>query len=267
MQTLPVRQLRASAEYLPTEEEKADIEFLALATTVDNDNSIIEKLDKGQYINVADIRGNTLMHTITERGSGQIDFIRLLHAKGAALDYKNTKGKTPLMIAVAFDRIEYIKYLIDNGADLHALDSGGMSLLHIACWYGHHTVLEYLLKQKACTAHLETRDVDGRTPLLVASFRASTSCCELLQSAGANVLVEDNRQNKPAELAGRTGRRKSKELFESWEATLNVATAAVKLKGKLHQGKEPSPQALRSSINKNASPPSRRVPRASVTAA
>ena len=75
-------------------------------------------------------------------------------------------------------------------------------------------MLKNLVKQKACLEHLETRDNDQRTPLLVASFRSSAEVCQLLQSVGADISVEDKRANKPAELAGRVGRRKSKELFD-----------------------------------------------------
>jgi hypothetical protein len=46
--------------------------------------------------------------------------VRLMHSKGAALDYKNEKGKTPLMIAIAFQRHNLIAYLIENGADVKA---------------------------------------------------------------------------------------------------------------------------------------------------
>lgn len=46
-----------------------------------------------------------------------------MHSKGAAIDYKNEKGKTPLMIAVAFQRHDLIAYFIENGADVKARDA------------------------------------------------------------------------------------------------------------------------------------------------
>ena len=48
-----------------------------------------------------------------------------MHSKGAAIDYKNEKGKTPLMIAVAFQRHDLIAYFIENGADVKARDGPG----------------------------------------------------------------------------------------------------------------------------------------------
>jgi ankyrin repeat protein len=254
-----VRQLPASAEYLPTDEQTADIAFLAMATQASRNDEIVAAIDGGQYVNVADIRGNTIMHLILERGAGQEDFVRLMHSKGAALDFKNEKGKTPLMIAIAFQRHNLIAYLIENGADVKALDGEGMSILHIACWFGHLEVLENLVKQKPCLEHLETRDNDQRTPLLVASFRASAAVCQLLQSVGANTTVEDKRNNKPADLAGRVGRRKSKELFDTWETTLAVAIASTKLKGKLLKKKKAAEESADDPLDvNNMSPSSRR---------
>ena len=48
-----------------------------------------------------------------------------MHSKGAAIDYKNEKGKTPLMIAVAFQRHDLIAYFIENGADVKARGGPG----------------------------------------------------------------------------------------------------------------------------------------------
>ena len=151
-----VRQLPASAEYLPTEEQTADMEFLAMvAQGASRNDEIVAAIDAGQYINVADIRGNTIMHLILQRGPHQVgclggrhhlpesnsltesrtalaltttgpeqeDFVKLMHSKGAAIDYKNEKGKTPLMIAVAFQRHDLIAYFIENGADVKVRDA------------------------------------------------------------------------------------------------------------------------------------------------
>ena len=139
---LPVRELPASVAYLPTPEQLADLAFLALASNEEANAELLQKLEHGQYISIADERGCSIMHKIVERGPGQDEFIALMHEKGAAIDYKNSNGKTPLMIAVAFRRMHYIKFFVENGADVQALDKQGMSLLHIACWYGHKEVLE-----------------------------------------------------------------------------------------------------------------------------
>ena len=180
---LEVRQLPASAEYLPTDEQTADIAFLAMAATgASRNDELIAALDAGQYINVADIRGNTIMHLILERGEGQEDFVKLMRSKGAAIDFANEKGKTPLMIAIAFQRHELIAYLVENGADLQALDNSKMSMLHIASWFGHLEVIEYLISQKArsprqCSVS-SRRERDRRVHLLLLNYHVLTMYCE-----------------------------------------------------------------------------------------
>jgi len=39
--------------------------------------------------------------------------------------------------------MNYIKFFAEHGADASAIDTQGMSLLHIASWYGHQDALEY----------------------------------------------------------------------------------------------------------------------------
>lgn len=140
------------------------------------------------------------------------------------------------MISVVYGRLTYVKLFVQFRADVKVLDAQGKSLLHIAAWNGHHEVLDYLLKSSECKAileHLECCDADGRTPLHIAGFRSPSSCCEILLEAGADASKTDKRDAKPAELAGRVGRKKSKELLDSWELSLGVTMAAVKMKGKL----------------------------------
>ena len=40
--------------------------------------------------------------------------------------------------------------LLQNGADVHAKDKGGLVPLHNACSYGHYEVTELLVKHGAC---------------------------------------------------------------------------------------------------------------------
>lgn len=45
---------------------------------------------------------------------------------------ENINGVTPLMLAARYNRVEIIKYLLDNGAKLNALDQYGHSALYYA---------------------------------------------------------------------------------------------------------------------------------------
>ena len=42
-----------------------------------------------------------------------------------------------------------VEFLLNNGADVHAKDKGGLVPLHNACSYGHYEVTELLVKHGA----------------------------------------------------------------------------------------------------------------------
>ena len=54
-------------------------------------------------------------------------------------------------------------------------------------------------------ALLETRDADGRTPLMVATYHHQAAAAQVLISAGANVNAQDNMQDSPFLYAGAEG--------------------------------------------------------------
>jgi len=58
------------------------------------------------------------------------------------------------------------------------------------------------------------KDKDGRTPMHVASMK-NEDVVQILLNNGAKPNVEDNVGNTPADLAGKSGRRKSRDLLES----------------------------------------------------
>ena len=60
------------------------------------------------------------------------------------LETKSKKGCTPLMLAVKNMKMNFIKYLIQNNADLKATDSYGNTSLHWAA-IGLHGLAQHLL--------------------------------------------------------------------------------------------------------------------------
>lgn len=63
--------------------------------------------------------------------------ISLLLDKGAAIDAKDANDNTPFLEAVKFGSKEAAQFLLDRGADLHAVDLSFRNCIHLAVTYAH----------------------------------------------------------------------------------------------------------------------------------
>lgn len=81
--------------------------------------------------------------------AGQVEIVKDLVARGAALDEKNGEGATALMFAAAggFDKI--CKLLLDAGADVRIGDAQSRNALQYAQLHSR-TKVENLLQMYAC---------------------------------------------------------------------------------------------------------------------
>ena len=83
---------------------------------------------------------------LSERVS--LDFAKFLLEKGANVNEAVTggfaPGYTPLMMAARNNRVDLVRFLIDNGADLGARAKDGMTALQLARKEGHGSVADIL---------------------------------------------------------------------------------------------------------------------------
>jgi cytohesin len=138
-------------------------------------------LENTKDVNTPDESGATPLHLAA--GSGQKEVAELLLAKKADVNARDNGDQTPLHFAVAPDpsqffsdptlgtaggavdissRLEVVKLLLDNKADVNARDGGGKTPLHIAVASGSVEMVQLLLDNKA---DVNAKDTDGRTPL------------------------------------------------------------------------------------------------------
>merc|ERR1712008_671152 len=81
-----------------------------------------------------------------------MEIVKFLLAKGAKHDVKCMSrswnlGKTPLIFAATYGKLDIVKTLITKGADVNAKDLAGNSALMMASKNGHETVTEFLLSK------------------------------------------------------------------------------------------------------------------------
>lgn len=111
---------------------------------------------------------------------------------GADVNLRIHNGSTPLLEAHS---LEMALALLERGADIHAEDDAGRGVFHTLAYTEQPRELAHLYKHWG--AYLETRDGDGRTPLLLclASPLGMRDAALALLDIGADYAVADAQGN------------------------------------------------------------------------
>uniref|UniRef100_A0A1X7SLL3 Uncharacterized protein n=1 Tax=Amphimedon queenslandica TaxID=400682 RepID=A0A1X7SLL3_AMPQE len=120
----------------------------------------------------------------------------------SSLELPHSKnGRTPFLIAVYFNQLEVIKYLISNKCHLSATDDEGSGAVHISVERGHLNVLKYLMDNDYCNPNATNHQ--DRTPLHVAVAAEQYEILKFLLTNKLSILinVQDNHGNTPLHLA------------------------------------------------------------------
>jgi ankyrin repeat protein len=114
-----------------------------------------------------------------------------LHVKGEFNQW------TPLHLAAHCNDVEFVRWLLDHGAVVDALDDTRQTPLHFACLGGSMEAAELLLSSGA---NIEAQDDVGWTPLHCAANNQSKTVVELLLKKGANPNAKTNSGETPEDL-------------------------------------------------------------------
>ena len=122
-------------------------------------------------------------------------------------------------------RIDIVKLLVESGgADVHVLDVGKMTTLHIAAGVGAYDVVRFLLFN-GCKKHVNAQDRDKETPLHLCADYGNEKVFDLLLEHGASPLVRNVENQSPIEL-----------LIESASTTMQRKARRKKYKEILQKG-------------------------------
>jgi ankyrin repeat protein len=111
---------------------------------------------------------------------GNLHRMQLLHLAGVSVNSRDGSCP-PLFLAAGEGRLNAVRYLLDQGADVNALDKTGNTALTEATYYGHAPVIKELLVRGA---NINSLSAAG-TPLDIAVGRNNDAVADLLKHYGA----------------------------------------------------------------------------------
>ena len=97
--------------------------------------------------------------------------------KGAQIEAKDNKKRTPFLEAVANGNAKTVALLIQSGADVSATDIGSKNCLHLAVENEQPDTLNMLLEQTGAWENLIRPDQHERVPLHYAAIEEKPEVC------------------------------------------------------------------------------------------
>jgi len=106
-----------------------------------------------------------------------------------SVDSRDRDGTPMLNIAARNDRLDFVQWLVEQGADINAVsEDRGYTAIMDAVWRGNIEITEYLIKKGS---DLNTINKEGQSMLVLAVGANRTQICKILAENGANPDIPD----------------------------------------------------------------------------
>ncbi|XP_070579660.1 transient receptor potential cation channel subfamily A member 1-like [Ptychodera flava] len=138
-------------------------------------------------------------------GCSHLEFILMLLVNGGAvlMDFPDKNDQTPLHYAAELGYVQILKLFLDYGAKIDPRDRDEKTPLHLAAQCGRLQCMETLVL--ANPTQINEDDVEGRTPLLLASLEGHHSVVKSLLGLGAEITSRDDNHWSALALASSRG--------------------------------------------------------------
>ncbi|XP_063293374.1 palmitoyltransferase ZDHHC13 [Pelobates fuscus] len=127
----------------------------------------MELVDAGYDVRQPDNENVTLLHWAAI--NNRQDLVRYFISKGAVVDQLGgTLNSTPLQWAIRQGHLQMVILLLRCGADPNLIDGEGYCSIHLAVLFQHLPIIAYLI---AKGQSIDTADMNGMTPLMLSANR------------------------------------------------------------------------------------------------
>ncbi|KAL9969342.1 hypothetical protein ACROYT_G021546 [Oculina patagonica] len=122
-------------------------------------------MNKGSDVTSLNNRQRPPLHLAVQAGS--LETVRLLLGPmlPSTLEVKDAEGNTPLHVACMYNRLEILRFFLDQGADVTARNNENMTCLDVAIDWGSVDVAKTLVKHKRWQEVVCLNSTDQVTPM------------------------------------------------------------------------------------------------------
>ncbi|XP_043480600.1 uncharacterized protein LOC122510197 [Leptopilina heterotoma] len=154
----------------------ATIDATVLHTAVATENLKVVKflLKKGADVNCEDKLGHKILKTAADSNFFQHEFL---------------KSESVSESESEIDKLKMVRFLIEQGADIHAKDRYSKSLLEYSVEISNFNMVEFVLQENF---DVNARDCYGRSSLYYAFESGNLQMVEFLLKKGADINIEGN---------------------------------------------------------------------------
>jgi ankyrin repeat protein len=219
-----------TSDYLPIILGGALENNLMVAASKGYDSEIERMLSKGADIDGESEEGATpLIYAVA---NDRLSSVQTLLAHNPDVNKMTSKNETPLIIAVKNQNPGIAEALIRGGADIDLANKYGATPLNYAVLIGSFSMTDLLLYYDA---DCNKKAKDGTTPLMVAILSGFADITDLLFQNGANLEARDNAGFTPLLIAAQNGDtlimnlllKEGVDLYEKNNYNQNALTLAI----------------------------------------
>lgn len=132
-------------------------------------------------------------------GDGRVsEALQILQNGSVDPDGRGPDGDTALHLACLYGHESLVLELLARNVDVNAVDEDSSVPLHNACASGYDRIVEMLLAKKA---NIQSCDSDGETPLHLAANGDHAKVVRILLSAGADKSIRNHDGDTPLDLS------------------------------------------------------------------
>jgi len=184
------------------------------AASFGNQEEMQQLLDEGLDVDSVEARGgDTALHSAT--WANKLDAVKFLIDNQADTNIKNAAGYTPLLLAVRREgagSLDIMKTLLLHGrAKPWVTNNNGNTALHWAAHLGRMDVVKWLLGEDDLV--IDMPNEDGLTPLMLAATSGKDNMVKLLLENKASYDMEGSFGRTPLEQAAHKGHARVVQLL------------------------------------------------------